>query len=375
VPAPSDLSFCDANAGAAVEPDVLQRFLEVERDRPGNPASSHAPGRRARAIVEDARARIAAALQVAVDDVLFTSGGTEAANLAVFGLGDPALPVLLGPVEHPAVAEPARVRGAVAWQVDACGRVLVEAPRQSVGLVALVHAQSELGTVQPIAEAAQVAHSLAVPLFVDAAQTLGRLPLQEVTRCADAVALSPHKCGGLRGHGLLIVRDLTARLRPMLRGGGQEQGLRPGSQSPALAAATALAIERATNEQPARAANLAATRTAFLRGLQSSGVRHRVLTPLEASLPNTAMVHFPSVDGRTLLPALDLAGVHASHGSACSSGSPLPPKILLAMGLADEVARACVRFSFDWRDQPERGERTGHRVGTIVDAMQKKICG
>jgi cysteine desulfurase len=374
LPAQADLSFCDANAGMPVDPAVLQRFLDVERSCPGNSSSAHAPGRRARAVVEDARARIAAALRVAVDDVVFTSGGTEAANLAVFGLGDPTLPVLLGPVEHPAVAEPARGRGTVAWRVDQVGRVLVEPPDRRVGLACLVHAQSELGTVQPVEDAARMAAGLGVPLFVDAAQSLGRLPLLPVTTLADAFALSPHKCGGVRGHGVLVVRDLAARLRPLLHGGGQEQGLRPGTQSPSLAAATALAIERAANEQPQRAANMAAVRAAFLRGLQRSAALHTVLTPLADSLPNTAMVHFPKVDGRTLLPALDLAGVHASHGTACSSGSPTPPRILLAMGLDEGFARACVRFSFDWRDDAERGERTGHRAGAIVDALQKKNC-
>lgn len=374
VPDPAHNSFCDANAGAPVEPDVLAQFLEVERSCPGNPASSHSPGRRARAVLEAARARIAAALQVAVDDVLFTSGGTEAANLAVFGLGDPALPVLLGDVEHPAVFEPARVRGFVRWSVDRRGGAIVEPPGERVGLVCLVHAQSELGTLQPVAEAAQLSKQLRVPMFVDAAQTLGRLSLAPLLAAADGVALSPHKCGGLRGHGVLVVRDLAARLRPLLRGGGQEQGLRPGTQSPALAAANALAIERATNEHAQRAANMAATREAFLRGLRQSGVLHEVLTPLDASVPNTAMVRFPYVEGRNLLPALDLSGIHASHGSACSSGAPTPPRVLLAMGLDEAAARACVRFSFGWHERVEDGERTGHRAGLVVGALQKKIC-
>jgi cysteine desulfurase len=372
VPDAAKSFFCDANAGSPVDPEVLACFLEIERACPGNPASSHAPGRRARAVLEAARARIATALQVDVDDVLFTSGGTESANLAVRGLGDPDLPVLLGEVEHPAVMEPARERGVVLWQLDGSGAVVVADPGQDVGLVSLVHAQSELGTLQPVHEAAELSKQLRVPMFVDAAQTLGRVSLGGILSSADAVALSPHKCGGMRGHGVLIVRELTTTLRPLVRGGGQEHGLRPGTQSPALAAANALAIEQATNELAMRTANMAAMRQAFLRGLLATHVEHEVLTPLDASVPNTVMLRFPHVDGRILLPTLDLAGIHASHGSACSSGAPTPPRILVAMGLDETAARTCVRFSFGWRDDPETFEHAGRRVGEVVRARQKK---
>jgi cysteine desulfurase len=209
-------------------------------------------------------------------------------------------------------------------------------------------------------------------MFVDAAQTLGRVDLAPAVADADALALSPHKCGGLRGHGVLVVRDAAARLRPMLRGGGQEQALRPGTQSPALASANALAIERAVREQSWRASQMASARAAFLRGLRDAPVAHRVLTPLERSVPNTVMIAFSDVDGRNLLPALDLSGVHASHGAACSSGSPTPPQILMALGLAVDAARACVRFSCGFRDAVDEAERAGRRAGDVVAALQKK---
>lgn len=365
--------FCDANAGLPATAAVLELFLEIERSCPGNPASAHAPGRRARAVLEAARARIAAALQLAPDDVVFTSGGTESANLAVSGLGDPQLPVLLSAAEHPAVLEPAQRRGIVWWPLDQTGRAMPTAVDERVGLCCLVHAQSEVGTLQPVEAAAAIAHSMGVPLFVDAAQTLGRVPLSRLVDVATAIALSPHKCGGLRGLGILAGRDLHARVRPLLHGGGQEQGIRPGTQSPALAAANALAVEQATNEQRQRAANMSAARRAFLVGLQSTGVEHVVLTPLDASLPNTAMVRFPHVDGRNLLPTLDLSGIHASHGSACSSGAPTPARVLLAIGLDESAARTCVRFSFGWLAAIDECQRIGRRVGEVVRARQKKI--
>ncbi len=371
-PTAADSVFCDFNAGAPVLPEVLEQFLAVERQCPANPASAHGPGRRARAVLEDARLRIAAALGLASDDVVFTSGGTEAANLAVSGLGDPSLPVLLAATEHPSVFEPAQRRGAVTWQVDRLGRAVVTPPEVPVGLIAIVHGQSELGSLQPIAAAAAIADELRVPLLVDAAQTLGRIDLAEPLRAGATVILSPHKCGGLRGHGVLAGRDLATRLRPLLRGGAQELGLRPGTQSPALAAANALAIERAVAERAARAATMSDNRSAFLQGLDQSGVAHVVLTPLDDSLPNTVMVAFADVEGRSLLPTLDLHGVFASHGSACSSGAPTPPRVLRAVGLSDRDARAAVRFSFDWHARGATLTAAAARCGVVLAARQKK---
>lgn len=367
-----DSCFCDFNAGSAASAEVLACFLEVERACPANPASTHAPGRRARGVLEAARSRIGKVLDVAPDDVVFTSGGTEAANLAVSGLGDPSLPVQVSDAEHPAVLEPARQRGARLWPVDEAGVVQVAAPEEHVGLLCLVHAQSELGTLQPVVRTAELADDLQVPLFVDAAQTLGRTDLRPILATRAIVALSPHKAFGLRGHGVLVGLGLAGRLRPLLRGGGQEQGLRPGTQSPSLALANALAIEQAIATRELRAANMHAARATFLEALRSTAIVHQVLTPLANSVPNTAMVRFHDVDGRNLLPALDLAGIHASHGSACSAGAPTPPRILRAIGLADPVARGCVRFSFSSDHDLASVRRAGLRTGEVVRRLQKK---
>lgn len=364
--------FCDYNAGAPVEPDVLERFATVERDVPGNPASVHGSGRRARAVLEAARAEIATALAVHPDEVVFTSGGTEAANLAVRGLGDRALPVLLAPHEHPAVLAPATERGTVEWAVDRTGTAAIESPASPVGLLALVHAQSELGTLQPIRAAGDLAQRLGVPLVVDCAQSLGRVPLDDVVARADAFVLSPHKCGGLRGHGVLVVRRSAGPLTPLLRGGSQEGALRAGTQSPALASANALAITRAVREQAERHTTMARNRAAFLAGLEASGARCTILTPLTTSVPNTVMLALPGHDGRNLLPMLDLAGVQASHGSACSAGSPTPPRVLRAIGLDDDIARACIRFSFGYRDDPATTRACGERVGAVVQRRSEK---
>jgi len=364
--------FCDFNAGAPVLDEVLEEFVATERRCPANPASTHAAGRRARGVLEGARERIANAFALRADDVVFTSGGTESANLAVRGLGDESLPVLLAPVEHPAVYEPAMQRGALEWDIDATGRAIVRRPEQPFGLVCMVHAQSELGTLQPVDEALELANACDVPCFVDAAQTLGRVPLAGICEQGAVLALSPHKAGGLRGHGVLLGRDVAARLRPMTRGGSQELGVRAGTQSPALAAANALAIERAVREQSQRAERMARVREEFLVALRASGESFRVLTPLRDSLPNTVMLCFEGVDGHSLLPALDLAGVHASRGSACSSGAPTAPRVLTSMGIDDAVSRTCLRLSFSACEDATKWRRVGALVGEVVARLRKK---
>jgi cysteine desulfurase len=234
-----------------------------------------------------------------------------------------------------------------------------------------VHGQSEVGTLQPIGDAARLATELRVPLFVDAAQTLGRVPLAPIFETADAVSLSPHKAGGLRGMGVLVVCS-SLGVRPLLLGGGQERGLRPGTMSPALAAATSLAIELAIAEQAERAARMAAARVAFLAGLAEASVDLMRIGDESSCLPNTLMLQFAHLDGRHLLPALDLEGVEASQGSACSSGSPTPPHVLSAMGLDEASARACVRFSFGARHDEAAAFVAGTIAGRVVARLQKK---
>ncbi|GAB4136118.1 MAG: cysteine desulfurase family protein [Planctomycetota bacterium] len=361
----------DHNSTTPVDPRVLEAFLEIERSGPANPASLHGSGRRARGIVEDSRKRIAELLGRRPDEVVFTSGGTESNNLAVRGVGDPSLPVLLGEVEHPSVLQPARGRGLRLWRTDPSGRVRIEPPAGAVGLLCLVHAQSETGAVQPIGQASALARSLGVPLHVDAAQSLGRLPLADVLAAADTVALSPHKAAGLRGIGILLFRRGVAVPRPLMLGGGQEMGIRPGTQSPALCFSAARCVELAVAETERRARLASEAKSAFLDALSATGVDSSVVSPTDGVLPNTIMIRFGGIDGRSLLPALDLAGVEASHGSACSSGAPEPPLVLRAMGFSEEDARCCVRFSFGWTGSREDARRAGRLVGEVVGRLKK----
>ena len=364
----------DFNAGGSIDPRVLDRIVKVEREVPGNPGSLHASGRRARGVLEDARRQIAESLGVTPDEVIFTSGGTESDNLAVSGLGDRDLPVLCGSVEHPAVFEPAERRGRVDWPLEpGAGRVDPDFdPGVPVGLVALVHAQNETGWLQPIERAADIARSHRVPLHVDAAQTLGRASLEDVVAVADSIALSMHKAGGPKGCGVSIVRSgVQQSVRPIALGGGQESGLRPGTVAVSLAAAAACVVALAASEWRERAARMRAARDQFVARVGPVG---ECLTPLdERGLPNTAMFVFDSVrDGRLLLPALDVQGVHASQGSACSSGSPTPPRVLLAMGMSEARARKCVRFSFDTCVDEARATCAATRVVGVIRRLSPR---
>lgn len=365
----TDGIFLDHNAGTPVDSRVLDRFLEVERLCPANPGGLHGPGRRARAALEEARSEAAEALGVTADEVLFVSGATEANNLVVAGVGDPDLPVLCGDVEHASIAGPARRRGRIDLELDHEARLLPVLPAAlegtPVGLLCAVHAQSEVGTVQPIGELADLARSLEIPFHVDAAQSIGRLPLDEVLELADSVSFSTHKAGGMRGGSMLLLRSERVRPRPLIVGGAQERGLRPGTTSPSLAAATARAVHLAVEERETRSREMREARDHFV-GVLNDRSPGRLLTPLEDSLPNTAMWWFPVPDGRSLLMGLDLCGVHASQGSACTTGSPEPPAVLGALGLDAADARRCVRFSFGVGQDPATAEDAAQRVAEVV---------
>ncbi len=362
--------YLDHAAATPVDPRVLDVFVDVERRCAGNPASLHAAGRAARQALESARGEAAHALGVPANGVWFVSGGTEANVTIVRGSGVVDRPVLLAPaIEHPSVAAAAeRWRGVVGWAVTPDGRAAVVDPEAPIGLVCLAHAQSEIGTVQPVEAAAAVARRAGVPLHVDASQTLGRLPLTPVLAAADTVALSAHKAGGLRGCTVLVA-PRGAVFAPLLVGGGHERGRRAGTPSPGLAAATARAIRLAVEERAERAAAMAAARAALVAAVRA-GAGPGAVTVVGGDgaehMPNIATLCFERVDGRALLPALDLLGVHASQGTACSSGSPEPPLVLRSMGMDVARSRRCVRFSVSHRTTLDEVREAARRIVSAV---------
>jgi cysteine desulfurase len=353
----------DHNATTPLRPEARELFL-FELDRlGGNPSSVHASGRAARGVLDAARERVAAALEVHEDEIVFTSGGTESNSLAVLGgtrALDPSLGLVTTAIEHSTVLGAARRLAAEGRSVrevgvDARGFVdvaaLGEAARSGrFGMVSVMAANNEVGSLAPLSQIGEDLRQLEVeaPLFhTDAVQALGRIPVRLREWGVSLASFSAHKVGGPLGVGFLYKRK-GVTLVPLMFGGDQEGGLRPGTENvPALAAAS-LALELAVREQTELAARTRELCLSFWRQVQAvvPGARlHGPPLESQARLPNTLNLALEGIDGRVLVARLDLEGLEVSAGSACASGSLEPSHVLLAMGLSEERARAGLRIS------------------------------
>jgi len=352
----------DHNATTALRSEARDALLEALDRLAGNPSSVHTSGRAARALLDDARERIAGALGVQEDDLLFTSGGTEANNLALAGAlgasgGHAAL--VTTAVEHSSVLEPARRLASSGHPVrvvavDGAGRPdIAEVVGAAAGtaLVSVMAANNEIGStcdLRALVAALDERYGVDRPrVHTDAVQTLGKLPLDLAAWGVDLASLSGHKIGAPVGVGVLVRRRRTP-LQPLFLGGGQEAALRPGTENVAGIHAFAVAVELAVHEQPVFAARARKHVEKLWRGVQDSLPDARLLgPPLEdpRRLPNTLSILVAGIDGRTLVARLDLAGLEASAGSACASGSLEPAHVLLALGLTPSEARAGLRLS------------------------------
>lgn len=337
-----------------------------------NPSSIHAPGREARRAVEDARAEVAAALEVSPDEVVFTSGGTESDALAVVG-GARAVReraperarVLYSAAEHAAVREAARSLAPLGMEpvelpVDGAGLPREEALSAGLdgatALVSLVLAGNETGVVNTgLPSAARAAHDAGVVVHTDAVQAVGRMRVRPSALGVDLLSFTGHKLGGPKGAGVLWVRK-GVRVTPLFAGGLQERGRRGGTENVPAIVGLGAALRSAVAGMEAERERIGALRDAFEEGLVAllpgARVNGRSAPPGER-LPSVSSVTFPGVDGETLLAALDLEGVAASSGSACSSGTPAPSRVLLACGLPEAEVRATLRFSFGWSSREE----------------------
>jgi len=309
---------------------------------PGNPSSVHGHGRRARRLIEAARGRLGERLDVAPDRVVFTSGGTEANHLALLGLPGPRL---VSAIEHPSILE--AVPDAVRVPVQPDGRLDLAAlaellARLRPALVSLMLANNETGVIQPVAEAARLAHAHGALLHCDAVQAFGKLPLAPTSLGADLVTLSAHKLGGPPGVGALVVRE-GLEPTPLQRGGGQEQRRRAGTENLPGIVGFAAALEPTTDWDAIRV--LRDRLEAGARAIRPDAV---VVGATAERLPNTTCLLIPGLAAETQLMALDLAGVAVSSGAACSSGKVGPSHVLAAMGLPPEAARCAVRVSLGW---------------------------
>lgn len=376
--------YLDHNATSPLRPAARAAAIGA-LDALGNPSSVHAEGRAARGLVEAARARIAAGLGVAAKAVVFTSGATEAANLALtpsLQRGRDSAPfdlLLIGAGEHPSVLSGHRFAADAVETValTADGALSLDALSEALALrsglrvaLALQAANSETGVIQPVAEAAALVHAAGGLAICDATQAVGRIETTFATTGADLLFFSSHKIGGPAGAGALVFADEDLHIRePLLRGGGQEGGRRPGTENVAAICGFAAAFDEATAALGAEAARLTALRdkseTAVLAALPEAMIFGRGVR----RLPNTAAFATPAMKAQTLLMALDLAGVAVSSGSACSSGKVKASHVLEAMGYKGGDA---LRLSLGWSSAAKDVELFGIALARVVERIRSR---
>jgi len=352
--------YLDYSATTPTRPEAVAAMQTVMAEQWGNPSSLHQWGNRAATVLEQARAQVALLLNAPLESLVFTAGGTEADNLAVMGVAQryrTPQHLIVSSVEHSAIAEPVRRLAALGWEVtwlpvDRTGRVnpddLVAAIRPETVLVSIIYGQSEVGTVQPIADLGAIARDRGVLFHTDAVQVAGRLPINVQSLPVDLLSLSSHKLYGPPGAGALYVRPGVALL-PLLGGGGQERGLRSGTEALPNIAGFGVAAELAATELPSETVRLIQLRDrlfehlADVPGLVVTGdLRHRL--PHHASFCVTA-ADGATVSGKTLVRQMNLAGIGISAGSACHSGKLSPSPILTAMGYSDREALCGIRLT------------------------------
>ncbi|MDQ3629413.1 MAG: cysteine desulfurase [Actinomycetota bacterium] len=382
MPARTDApAYFDHAATTPVRPEVVD-LLTRQLQRLGNPSSLHASGRAARRVVEESRETIAGALGARSGDVVFTSGGTEADNLAVKGIAaarrgaDPRRMRLLAPtIEHHAVLDPLMSMTDDGMQVellpvDAVGRLdtaalraCVEQDPDSVALVSCMWANNEVGTVQPVAEVVDIARAYGIPVHSDAVQAVGVLPVHFDDSGVEALTVSAHKIGGPVGVGALLVRR-EVEVTPQLHGGGHERQIRSGTLDTAGIAAFARAVELAVAQRADLHGRLQTLRDDLVERVRAAvpGVLVNGESRDTHRLPGIAHLSFPGCEGDSLLMLLDAAGVECSTGSACTAGVPQPSHVLLAMGRSEEHARGSLRFSLGHTS-------TGADVDRLVAAL------
>lgn len=369
MPASAEPVYLDHAATTPISGPALAAMTR-ELSRIGNPSSLHGSGRRARRVVEDSREVLAAAVGAHPSEIIFTSGGTEADNLAVKGLfwarrdAEPRrTKILCSAIEHHAVLDTVewleKHEGAdVVWlPVDSSGTVSLqaleaelEADAAGVALVTVMWANNEVGTVQPIPALVELVHRYGIPVHSDAVQAFGALPVSFKESGLDAMSISGHKIGAPVGIGALVLgRSVT--LTPVLHGGGQERNVRSGTLDAPAIAAFAAAAQDVTAHLESESVRIAGLRNTLIHGVQHAVPEAVLRGDREHRLPGNAHFTFPGCEGDSLLFLLDLAGIESSTGSACTAGVPRPSHVLLAMGLSEDEARGAQRFTLGHSSQ------------------------
>ena len=374
--------YLDHAATTPVRPEVLEAMLPYLTDQAfGNPSSAHRYGRAARAGIEQARREVAQAVGAEPNQVIFTSGGTEADNLGIIGAAlasrdrGGSVCAVVSAIEHKAVLAAAHAvchlgGREIVLPVDGRGRVSLEALDAALAerpaVVSIMWVNNEVGVVQPVAEVAQRCRATGVVFHTDAVQAFGKLPVSMAELPCTLLTLSGHKIGAPKGVGALIVRDRKA-VEAIIHGGGQQYGIRPGTENVAGAVALGRAALLAAREQPEEAPRLRALRVRLAERLRAAVADLTVNGDDGDTAPHVLNVAVAGADSEALLMHLDLAGVAASSGSACSTGAVEPSHVLVAMGVPRELALGAIRFSLG-------RESTGEDVDRVAEVMPAVVA-
>lgn len=378
--------YLDYNSTTAIDPRVAAAISEAYRIGYFNPASQHRLGQLARRILEENRVesvRLLGGLTsgMKATRLVFTSGGTEANNLVLAGVAarHPDRQILVSAGEHPSVLEAAEHLRKTGVQVeliplDSCGRIQLDALAsllvRPTSLVSIMLANNETGVIQPVESVVEICRGRGVPVHTDAVQAVGKIPVDFLRLGVDALSFTPHKFYGPRGiGGLLLKPDLL--LEPLLHGGFQQAGLRPGTEDVALAVGCRLALQLSTVELSSREVHFRACTERFLARLRESVAGGFVINGEGADrLPNTLNLAFPGVERQALLLAADFAGLAISTGSACASGSSEPSPVLLAMGLPQELVDSSVRISFGTPTTLDEVDLAATRLSRLINELR-----
>lgn len=376
--------YLDHAATTPVDPEVLDAMLPYLGGQYGNASSVHALGRAARQAIDEAREALAEALHADYSEVIFTSGGTEADNLAVLGALTAAPKqrnqLIVSAIEHPAVlraADRAEQRGYAVTRlpVDAEGRVnpdtLADALSERTALVSIMHANNEIGTIQDVPRLARIAHEHGALFHTDAVQSFPWLPIHVRGMGADLLSVSGHKVHGPKGAGALYVRS-GVLLAPLIVGGGQERELRAGTENVAAIAGFGKAVRLLERRRETDAAHVRRLRDRMIQTLMAAIPDLHLNGPRDGRLPNNVHVSTPGLDGAALLLGLDRAGVAASSGSACSSGAIEPSHVLQAIGLPRSLAASGVRFSLGRQTTEAEADAAAEAFIAIVARLRRR---
>ncbi|HRV68122.1 MAG TPA: cysteine desulfurase family protein [Marmoricola sp.] len=387
--------YLDHAATTPIYPEAAAA-MSAQLHNVGNPSSLHASGRAARRVVEESRETIARALGARPGEIVFTSGGTEANNLAIKGCywhrrreDGRRTRIIASQVEHHAVldqlhwlaneqqAEVNLVPVDSLGQIDlAALQAAIEADPDSVALISVMWANNEVGTVQPIADVVALAEPHGIPVHTDAVQAVGQLPVDFAKAGVDALTLTGHKVGGPFGVGALAVRRELA-ITPLIHGGGQERDIRSGTIDAPAIAGFATAVELAVSRQQQLATRLTALRRRLVEGVLSvvpdAICTGAIDTNPELRLPGNAHLRFPNCEGDSLLMLLDAKGIECSTGSACDAGVAQASHVLLAMGCSDEEARTSLRFSMGHTTTEADVDALVAAIGPAVDRARAAV--